>query len=320
MSGTVVVLVSGEALANGHGSTISDQKLNAKELADGLSPLLTAEIKLAVLHGNKPQVGFVLFRSEVASHALHAIPLDVCGADTQGATGYMISQALRNTLNQHQIDRRAVCILTQTLVESGNLDQAPLKAIGPWFDRDKAEQYRQARKWKIVEEPGRGYRRGVPSLPPLEILEISEIKSLVDAGNIVIAAGGGGIPVSRNSLGILEGIEAVIDTEQVARMVAQQVNANVLLMIVDRDDKYIRSGLVMDRLNLISLSKLDEILRQETFQSGTVHSALRGASEFLHSGGEQVMISSLQKLPDNLKNRRGLRIGSRHPSIELFET
>ena len=103
MSGTVVVLVSGEALANGHGSTISDQKLNAKELAVGLSPLLTAEIKLAVLHGNKPQVGFVLFRSEVASHALHAIPLDVCGADTQGATGYMISQALRNTLNQHQI-------------------------------------------------------------------------------------------------------------------------------------------------------------------------------------------------------------------------
>ena len=320
MSGTVVVLVSGEALANGHGSTISDQKLNAKELADGLSPLLTAEIKLAVLHGNKPQVGFVLFRSEVASHALHAIPLDVCGADTQGATGYMISQALRNTLNQHKIDRRAVCVLTQTLVESGNLDQAPLKAIGPWFDRDKAEQYRQARKWKIVEEPGRGYRRGVPSLPPLEILEISEIKSLVDAGNIVIAAGGGGIPVSRNSLGILEGIEAVIDTEQVARMVAQQVKANVLLMIVDRDDKYIRSGLVMDRLNVISLSKLDEILRQETFQSGTVQSALRGASEFLHSGGEQVMISSLRKLPDNLKNRRGLRIGSRHPSIELFET
>ena len=320
MSGTVVVLVSGEALANGHGSTISDQKLNAKELADGLSPLLTAEIKLAVLHGNKPQVGFVLFRSEVASHALHAIPLDVCGADTQGATGYMISQALRNTLNQHKIDRRAVCVLTQTLVESGNLDQAPLKAIGPWFDRDKAEQYRQARKWKIVEEPGRGYRRGVPSLPPLEILEISEIKSLIDAGNIVIAAGGGGIPVSRNSLGILEGIEAVIDTEQVARMVAQQVKANVLLMIVDRDDKYIRSGLVMDRLNVISLSKLDEILRQETFQSGTVQSALRGASEFLHSGGEQVMISSLRKLPDNLKNRRGLRIGSRHPSIELFET
>ena len=234
MSGTIVALVSGEALANGHGQTISDQKLNAKELADGLSPLLTPDIKLAVLHGNKPQVGFVLFRSEVASHALHAIPLDVCGADTQGATGYMISQALRNTLTQNNIDRGVVCVLTQTLVESGNLGQAPLKAIGPWFDRDKAEQYRQIRKWEIVEEPGRGYRRGVPSLTPLEIFEIAEIKSLVDAGIIVIAAGGGGIPVSLNPQGIIEGIEAVIDTAQVACMVAHEVKANILLMIVDR--------------------------------------------------------------------------------------
>jgi carbamate kinase len=319
MSGTVVALVSGEALANGHGPTISDQKMNAKELADGLSPLLTPEIKLAVLHGNKPQVGFVLFRSEVASHALHAIPLDVCGADTQGATGYMLAQALRNTLSQNNIDRRVVCVLTQTLVDSGNFDQAPLKAIGPWFDRDKAEQYRQARRWKIVEEPGRGYRRGVPSLPPLEIFEMAEIKSLLDAGNVVIAAGGGGIPVSRNSQGVLEGIEAVIDTEQVARMVAQQVKANVLLMIVDRDDKFIRSGLVMDRLNLISLSQLDDILQKETFQSGTVQGALRSASDFLHSGGEQVMISSLVNLTRNLVNKRGLRIGSPRPTVKQFE-
>ncbi len=319
MSGTVVVLVSGEALANGHGSTISDQKSNARELADGLSPLLTTEIKLAVLHGNKPQVGFVLFRSEVASHALHAIPLDVCGADTQGATGYMISQALRNTLDQNKIDRRAICVLTQTLVEVWNLDQATLKAIGPWFDRDKAEQYRQARKWKIVEEPGRGYRRGVPSLPPLEIIEIEEIKSLVNAGIIVIAAGGGGIPVSRNAQGMLEGIEAVIDTEPLAGMVAREVKANILLMIVDSDDKFIRSGLMMDQLSVISISDLEDILSQETIQSGTVQNTLKAASEFLHNGGEQVMISSLRKLPDNLKNKRGLRIGSRHPSIELFE-
>jgi len=319
MSGTVVVLVSGEALANGHGSTISDQKLNAKKLADGLSPLLSPEIRLAVLHGNKPQVGFVLFRSEVASHALHAIPLDVCGADTQGATGYMISQAIRNTSSQHKIDRRVVCILTQTLVEAGNLEQAPLKAIGPWFDRDKADQYRQTRKWKIVEEPGRGYRRGVPSLPPREILEMDDIKDRVDDGHIVIAAGGGGIPVSRNPHGMLEGIEAVIDTDQVACMVAKKIHANVLLMIVDRDDKFIRSGLIMDQLNLISLSNLDEILRQESIQSGTVQSALRAASDFLHNGGEQVMISSLEKLPANLTNKLGLRIGSRHPSIGLFE-
>lgn len=319
MSGTVVTLISGEALANGYGSTISEQKLNAQEFANGLAPLLTSEIKLAVLHGNKPQVGFVLFRSEVASHALHPIPLDVCGADTQGATGYMISQALWNTLGQNKIERRVVCMLTQTRIEAGNLGQAPLKAIGPWFDRDKAEQYREARKWNIVEEPGRGYRRGVPSLPPLEIFEMAEIKSLVNAGNIVIAAGGGGVPVLRNSRGELEGIEAVIDTGQVACMVAREVEANVLLIIVDRDDKFNRSGLAMDGLNVIPLSKLDEILQRETIQSGMVESTLRSASEFLHKGGEQVMITSLSKLSGNLTNKRGLRIGSAHPSIRLFE-
>lgn len=319
MSGTVVTLISGEALANGSGSTISDQRLNAQEFADGLAPLLTPDIKLVVLHGNKPQVGFVLYRSEVAGHALHTIPLDVCGADTQGATGYMISQALWNTLGRNQIQRRVVCLLTQTRIESGNLDQAPLKAIGPWFDRDKAEQYRQVRNWKIVEEPGRGYRRGVPSLPPVEIFEMEEIKSLANAGNIVIAAGGGGIPVSLNSRGVLEGIEAVIDTEQVASMVAREVQANILLMIIDRDDKFNRAGLLMDGLNMISLSKLDEILQRETIRSNMVQSTLRAASEFLHSGGDQVMITSLSKLSSNLANRRGLRIGSTHPSVHLFE-
>ena len=151
MRGTVVALVSGEALANGHGPTIANQKANAQDLADGLSPLLTGEINLAVLHGNKPQVGFVLFRSEVASHALHNVPLDVCGADTQGATGYMLSQALRNTLKQYSIDRRVVCLLTQTLVEAGNLDEAPLKTIGPWFiatRQNNIGRHASGKSWK----------------------------------------------------------------------------------------------------------------------------------------------------------------------------
>jgi len=318
MSGTVVALVSGEALANGHGPTIADQKANARDLAEGLSPLMTGEIKLVMLHGNKPQVGFVLFRSEIASHALHNVPLDVCGADTQGATGYMLSQALRNSLRKHGSRRRVVCILTQTLVEVGNLDEAPLRAIGPWFDRDKAEQYRQTRKWKILEEPGRGYRRGVPSLRPLEIFEMDEIKALVESGDIVIAAGGGGIPVSRNAQGTIEGIEGVIDTEKVASMVAQEVQANVLLSIVDREDKFIRAGLMLDG-NVISLERLDEILKQEAITSSTVQNTLLAAAEFLHRGGEQVMISSLANLALNFARKRGLRIGSAQPSIELFK-
>jgi carbamate kinase len=318
MNGTIVVLVSGEALAGGNGSTFKEQRLNAKAFAEGLYPILQSGTKLAVLHGNKPQVGFVLFRSEVASHVLHPIPLDVCGADTQGATGYMISQALMNVLGQHQVERQVMSIFTQTLVEPGTPSNAPLTAIGPWFDREKADQYRQTRGWQIVEEPGRGYRRGVPSLRPQKILEIETIRKLVNDGDIVIAAGGGGIPVMRNSQGNLEGIEVVLETELVASKVAQQLNANILVMIIDRDDKFLLSGLTMSGVNTLSLEELDQILSQESLRSSTVKRTLDAASEFLHNGGEQVMITSLKNLPEYLTNKRGLRIGSRQPSVELF--
>jgi carbamate kinase len=151
---------------------------------------------------------------------------------------------------------------------------------------------------------------------------MADIKSLVNAGNIVIAAGGGGIPVYRDSQGVLKGIEAVIDTEQVACMVARELDANVLLRIVDREDKFYRAGLVMDGSNVISLDKLDTILQQNrienAIESGSVQSTLESASEFLHNGGEQVMITSLARLSGNLSSKRGLRIGSARSSIDLF--
>ncbi len=198
MNGTVMVLVNGEVLANGAGSTIAAQRTNAESLADDLMPIVTADNQVVLMHGNKPQVGFVLFRSELASHVLHTIPLDVCGADTQGATGYMLSQAFTNALTRHGSARRVMCVLTQTLVDTNvPADTLPGRAIGPWYDRNKAEQYRQARGWQIIEDPGRGYRRSVPTYAVKEILEIEGIKSLMELGYLVIAGGGGGVPVAR---------------------------------------------------------------------------------------------------------------------------
>jgi carbamate kinase len=319
MSGTVIVLVNGEVLANGHGSTIADQRRNAQTLAEGLAPLLTSNLRVAVLHGNKPQVGFVLFRSELASHVLHAVPLDVCGADTQGATGYMLSQAFINILQQQHQDRHVMCVLTQTRIDAGAFNrEAPLKTIGPWFDRDKAEQYRQTRNWMMIEEPGRGYRRAVPSLPALEIVEIEGIRQLVEAGNIVIAGGGGGIPVAQGAHGDLEGVEAVVETEQVALLMAQQLHANVLLMIIDTDKKFVLSGLSAERPNHLSLETIDELLKQDTLNSSTVYRQLHAAAEFLHQGGEQVIITTLRRLPESLSQRGGLRIGNLTSSLELF--
>ena len=229
-------------------------------------------MRVAILHGNKPQVGFVLFRSELASHALHTIPLDVCGADTQGASGYMLSQAIMNTLHQQQRNRRVMCVLTQTLVDTqSTANPAPLKAIGPWFDRDKAEQYRQTRNWVMIEEPGRGYRRAVPALPALEILEIDGIRQLVESGTVVIAGGGGGIPVMRNKQGELDGVEAVVETEQIASLMAHQLNASLLIMVIDTDKKFILSGLSTERPSHLTLATLDDILKQDTLTSTSVY-------------------------------------------------
>jgi carbamate kinase len=320
MSGLVVVLVNGEVLANGRGSKISDQRRNAIDLAEGLYPIFETDLQILVLHGNKPQVGFVLFRSEIASYALHSIPLDVCGADTQGATGYMLSQAFTNSLQRYHNPRHTVCVVTQTVVDANSLaGAAPTTAVGPWFDRDKAEQYRQTRGWAIAEEPGYGYRRAVPSLAPKEIVEIEGIERLLRAGNVVIAGGGGGIPVTRTPDGDLVGIEAVVETEQVAGMIATQLQANIMLMVVDKDDKYIRAELSTEATNHLALDRLDNLLQSEAIASTQMRRQLRAASVFLHNGGEQVVITTLRGLPHALAKQSGLRIGSLQSTIDLFQ-
>jgi carbamate kinase len=318
MSGTVVVLVNGEVLANGQGSRIADQRKNAMKLSEGLLPLFLSDHKVLVLHGNKPQVGFVLFRSELASHVLHGIPLDVCGADTQGATGYMLSQAFTNVLRNTKKIRKVISVITQTLVDNSTIGEPLLKAIGPRFDREKAEQYRQSKGWTMIEEPGRGYRRAVPSLPPKEILEFEGINHMVEKGMIVIAGGGGGVPVIQNSKGELEGIEAVLDTEKVAVLLAHQMKAKVLLSVIENDNKFILSGISTEKTNHLSLEALDEFIQTEKFTSTTVENKLRAASDFLHGGGDQVIITTLRKLPDVLSLGGGLRIDAPHLNKEIL--
>jgi carbamate kinase len=320
MSGTVLVLVNGEVLANGHGHDIANQRVNSKELALGLLPIFDSNLRVVVLHGNKPQVGFVLYRSELASHVLHTIPLDVCGADTQGATGYMLSQAFKNALQAKQNKRGVVCVLTQALVDTNvSGDSLPLRAIGPWFDREKADNYRQMRQWNIIEEPGRGYRRAVPSYPVKEILEIDNIKELTSSSNIVIAGGGGGIPVIKNRFGELEGIEAVVESEQLVPILTKEIQANVLVMVVESDSKFMLSGLTTEGSNHLSKEKLDELLLDPEVQSNTVKRVLNAASQFLQHGGEQVVVTTLRSLPEVFYNGVGLRIGSLEPSIEQFQ-
>jgi carbamate kinase len=265
-------------------------------------------------------VGFVLFRSELSSHVLHSIPLDVCGADTQGATGYILSQAFLNVLSKRTIQRHVICVLTQALVDN-NLPAAsvPLTAIGPWFDRDKADQYRQTRGWNMIEDPGRGYRRAVPSYPIKEIVEIDSIHRSVEEGDVVIAGGGGGIPVVLDAQGEYCGIEAVVETEQLACLIAEQLKAKILLSIIESDSKFILSGLSTEIRSRISREEVDGILARDVIRSKSVQRILRAASRFLASGGEQVIITTLRKLPETLEKQSGLWIGPQETSVVLFQ-
>lgn len=319
MEKAIVILVNGEVLADRQNSTIASQRNNASMLAFALAPLFSGDQQVVILHGNKPQVGFVLHRSELASYALHPVPLDVCGADTQGATGYMLALAIRNVLFENRVDRDVMSIVTQTIVDSHDPNiTLPTKPIGPYFDRITAEQYHTSRGWEMLLEPGRGYRRAVPAPTPLEVVEMDGIARLAQSGTIVIAAGGGGIPVIRMPDGQLQGVEAVVDTEQVGCLVAKNVKASVMLMVIERDDKFAVSRLSTERGQHLSLAELNVLLSTESYDSNMVSAKLRAAADFLESGGEQVIITTLRKLPDALRDEAGLRIGAKGSSLEII--
>jgi len=320
MSEAIVILVNGEVFADNHESKINDQKSKAVVLADRLLPILSSKLNVAIMHGNKPQVGYVLFRSELASHVLHQIPLDVCGADTQGATGYMLSQSISNALRKKNHKRHVMPIVTQTIISSDQeYKKERNKQIGPWLDREKAEQRRQIYGWNIVEEPGYGYRRTVASPPPKEIVEIEGIRQLVHSGLIVITAGGGGVPVIEDERGLLEGIEAVVDTDRVACMLAQQLEAKFLLIIIKDDVKFISSGVGFSDYLAISRQELISLIESNTISSGSVMRKLRSAYDHLQHGGSQVVITTLEKLQSTLEKNSGLWIGNQSPAVDLSE-
>ena len=320
MSEAIVILVNGEVLSGSHESTILDQKNSAKKLARGLLPIFDSDLNVALMHGNKPQVGYVLFRSEIASHVLHQVPLDVCGADTQGATGYMISQSITNVLWQNSIGRKVMPITTQTIIDADSSGfHERNRQIGPWLDRERADQRRQVYGWHISEEPGYGYRRVVASPPPVEIVEIEGIKQLVQSGMIVIAAGGGGVPVMVNKDGMLEGVEAVVDTDQVACMLASQINAKILLMVVEDEAKFITSGIKIDEYSSISDQDLKKILHDNMISSDMVKRKLSSAHQHIQQGGGQVIITTLEKLSQTLKKESGLWISGKTPLKDLAE-
>ncbi|MBI3975968.1 MAG: carbamate kinase, partial [Armatimonadetes bacterium] len=232
MANLAVVAIGGNSLIKGPDrQSIPDQWEAMAETCGHIAAMIARGWDIVITHGNGPQVGFILLRSELASHVLHTVPLDICGADTQGAIGYMAQVVLDAAMAQRGLGRRTATVVTRVVVDAEDpAFKKPSKPIGPFYTQEQADRHHRERGWAVMEDAGRGWRRVVPSPRPLEIIETDAIRALLGGGFVVVGVGGGGIPVIREDGGRLRGVEAVIDKDLASSLLARTIGADLLLI------------------------------------------------------------------------------------------
>lgn len=310
----VIVTIDGELLVSNIASRgLQGQKEAVETIVDSLSGLLQKEHKIVIVHGNGPQVGNMLFRGEIASHAVHPVPLDVCGADTQGATGYFLQQSLQNLLRQEGLTREVTAVVTQVLIDETDPSMAaPIKGVGPFFDVEKAQKYGKTRDWEFIMVPGRGQQRAVPAYLPRQILEINSIRCLMENGTIVICGGGGGIPVRYDQQGKLIGVEAVVNKSHTATLLADEVKADTIVFVSQWEK--IRQAFpqtVKDGFIRFTLAELKEYIEQRKDElTDSMHLKLLASRKFLASPGKSIWIIPPEELEGVLSHDCGIQLVS----------
>jgi len=281
-----------------------------KETAVYLADLIEAGMNMVITHGNGPQVGFIYRRGEIAVHELPLIPLDICGADTQGAIGYMIEKALINEFRKRGLRKQPLAVVTQTVVDRDDPSfSKPSKPIGSFMSREEAMEKQKEKGWNVLEDAGRGFRRVVPSPIPKEILEVEAIRLLVQQGYVVIAAGGGGIPVVRNEKGDLEGVEAVIDKDLGTSLLAKNLGADTFVISTAVDEVYLNFGEAHQKaLRHVTLSEMKQYLGEGHFKPGSMKPKVEAIIQFLEGGGEKAIITSPENLPKAVRGEAGTTI------------
>jgi carbamate kinase len=298
MSRTVLVAIGGNSLIRaGEKGTIGEQLANTRRTARAVVGLIQDGFSLVLTHGNGPQVGAALLRSERASDQVYSQSLDVCDATTQGEIGYLLQQSLHNELEAAGLHVPVATILTQAVV--GADDPAmhhPTKPIGPFYSRDDAEERARVLGWQVVEDASRGYRRVVPSPEPIEVVEEPVIRTLLAAGVLVIAAGGGGIPVVRTPQG-LEGVEAVIDKDRVSALLASRLRVDCFMISTDADRVYVDYRKPTQRpLGRVTAAEMEAFCAVGQFPPGNMGPKVESALRFLKLGGQEVVITSYEHL------------------------
>ena len=309
---TLVVAIGGNSLIkDARHQTVPDQIAALAETSVHIASAIRDGWQVAIGHGNGPQVGFILRRSELAAHELHEVPLDVCGADTQGAIGYELQQSLGNDFRRMGLDRQAVTVVTQ--VEVARDDPAfgrPTKPIGTFMDEARAMQRRDGDCWDVVEDAGRGWRRVVASPRPLRIVEERAVKALLADGFVVITVGGGGIPVVADETGSLHGVAAVIDKDYASSLLGTVVGAEVFAITTAVERVALDWGKPsqtwVDRLTVAEARAY--LAEGGHFMPGSMAPKIEACLEFLERGGSEAIITAPANLELALAGRAGTRI------------
>jgi len=310
MGKLAVVAIGGNSITKaGQRGTIPEQYANARETASHIAVMIEKGWDVVITHGNGPQVGNILLRAEMASTVLPNLPLDTCGADSQGGMGYMIQQMLGSELQKKGIKRDVVTVVTQVVVDADDpAFSHPAKPIGPFYTREQAEKRQKDDGWDVVEDANRGWRRVVASPIPVRVVEAASIQALLSAGSLVIAVGGGGIPVIEVTDG-LKGVEAVIDKDHASRLLGNDIGADMLLISTDIEQVALNFGKDDEvRLDRMTVDEAKRYHAEGHFAPGSMGPKVIAGIDFIEGGGREVLITNPESIGRALDGETGTRI------------
>lgn len=307
----VLVSLGGNAiLKHGQKGTAEEQAANLQNTAKHLARLLRRGEKIAITHGNGPQVGNILLQNEIAKDTLPPMPLDVCGAESQGMIGYLLQRALHAELDAARLNLAVTTIVSQTLVDAKDpAFKNPTKPVGPFYTEAESSELERLKGWRMISDSGRGYRRVVPSPTPLDILEKETIIRLYQAGTVVISSGGGGVPVIKDKDKLL-GVEAVLDKDRTSALLAKIIGVDTLLILTDVEKVAVNYGKPNQKeLDRMTVQECKKYLSEGQFPSGSMGPKIESAISFLAgSSGRKTIIASLERAEEALDGKAGTTI------------